>query len=924
MVDQDRIFPKRELWPVLYPEGFDLSVGEREVVEGFDAVLPPGWRIYVKPYLNGLRPSVALYHPENGFALYDVLEWDPAVLPARVVEGPEERVLYRGDKPLRGLLNPVARMRWVHEEFAGLVTAVDRSDSSFGLTTAGVLFTADGAADEDFLKLVGSFRKADTGVRYRVRHSPVEHFSVFRKDPEAVLVRMKRRPGEARMHSRLRELALHWLEPKDYFGSAFSFELDSRQRELAYLAPPSGTRQRRVRGAAGSGKSFVLAARAAYLARQGASVLVVCFNITLVSYLQDLIFRCLGSEPKSYGNFRRAAERVTVLHYHSLWNKEPFAKFDAVLVDEGQDFEAEWWQNLRENYRKPEGEMLLVADNVQDLYGRGRSWIQDRMPSGSGFRGPWTELGEGSSLRGNYRLPFGLIEPLKDYSRRFLGDDPANLPLSVQLTTEDRYPVELRWAQVPQERLAAVCVGETLRRVSHIEVGKGLAEVAVLLPDSRVGSQFHFELRQVWEGPVATVFPCPRHEVCRLSSPCGNCPLEQSSYVDSLGYKRDPVQEASTPLKLSFPQKDGALRVSTFESYKGWESSHLVVGFYPRRDLTGSDLYRLFYVALTRTLRHERGSSLTVVCSDPVLLDWARLWFQVKEDELLFPYEGSLSWALYNVLSDVSAVSLVSGRRAAYSLEGLRSGSMPNYFSREVGLAYLAQYQLRQVNMAYTLFRARLAAGPLDWTAGLQLADFGAGALAGAVGLALAVADLEQAGHPVGDGPLWVDAADTSETMLQLGREFLSHWRQVCADRPALGAVQRALARLEVSCSSDIDSVRSRSEAAVRWLSAFHALYAGGEAALGTALHAAVARLQPDWLLLTANESKKDLGNRVAESFSPVLVGPKPAGDWLLEPVLHSNGAAARAAELGLLPERWHWKDRVYCWPAAVVYWESS
>jgi superfamily I DNA/RNA helicase len=45
-------------------------------------------------------------------------------------------------------------------------------------------------------------------------------------------------------------------------------------------------------------------------------------------------------------------------------------RYDAVLVDEGQDFTLEWWQLLRDHVRKDAtGEMLLVADPTQDIYG---------------------------------------------------------------------------------------------------------------------------------------------------------------------------------------------------------------------------------------------------------------------------------------------------------------------------------------------------------------------------------------------------------------------------------------------------------------------------------------------------------------------------------------------------------------------------
>ena len=55
-----------------------------------------------------------------------------------------------------------------------------------------------------------------------------------------------------------------------------------------HLEKPIGkTGYRRIRGAAGSGKTMVLAHKAAKLMTEGKSVLVLTFNITLVNYIRS-------------------------------------------------------------------------------------------------------------------------------------------------------------------------------------------------------------------------------------------------------------------------------------------------------------------------------------------------------------------------------------------------------------------------------------------------------------------------------------------------------------------------------------------------------------------------------------------------------------------------------------------------------------
>lgn len=77
---------------------------------------------------------------------------------------------------------------------------------------------------------------------------------------------------------------------------------------------PSNARIRRVKGAAGSGKTYGLAARAARLAGEGQNVLVLGYNRTLTHYLRKLVdARCVerGANPV----------RVTCSTFHSLCHR---------------------------------------------------------------------------------------------------------------------------------------------------------------------------------------------------------------------------------------------------------------------------------------------------------------------------------------------------------------------------------------------------------------------------------------------------------------------------------------------------------------------------------------------------------------------------------------------------------------------------
>ena len=144
-----------------------------------------------------------------------------------------------------------------------------------------------------------------------------------------------------------------------------------------------------IEGCAGSGKTMLAVEKAKRLARQGFSVVLVCFNFKLAEYLKQLL----------------ASSRVDVFHFHgfcrtiarkaqmnlpderesmpdSYFNQTlPDALFDAtdklgpqydaIIVDEGQDFSDTWWLPLRMQLRDSSpGIFYVFRDNNQNIYRR--------------------------------------------------------------------------------------------------------------------------------------------------------------------------------------------------------------------------------------------------------------------------------------------------------------------------------------------------------------------------------------------------------------------------------------------------------------------------------------------------------------------------------------------------------------------------
>jgi hypothetical protein len=156
------------------------------------------------------------------------------------------------------------------------------------------------------------------------------------------------------------------------------------ERQMMILDFLSNRRRAAIKGCAGSGKTMLALEKARQLAEQGFEVLLTCFNYALANYLTQ-----------------RAPEGVSVLHFHRLCRRmarkagisnltnqsqtefyetimpnmmleaidQLGPQFDAIIVDEGQDFKENWWLPLFSLLRDQEqGILFAFYDDNQNLY----------------------------------------------------------------------------------------------------------------------------------------------------------------------------------------------------------------------------------------------------------------------------------------------------------------------------------------------------------------------------------------------------------------------------------------------------------------------------------------------------------------------------------------------------------------------------
>jgi len=598
-----------------------LNEGEKIVLDFFLRNLSEDWEIYIQPHLNGLRPDFILLNPHTGIAVYEVKHWNLRLMPYRIEYNKGKPELWSTNRqgiPFKVTDNPIDKIDLYREQIAKLYAPdigknFDEGRKGFiALITAGVIFTQE--STQMVQELLSPLRESSSSNARRylplVGRDYLEDNNINGVLPSVQWTRSRFMTDEI-----ARQLRGWLVEPDFAREQRQPLELDKKQKALVTTRTESG--YRRIRGSAGSGKTLVLAAKAAHLSSEGKDVLIASFNITLWHYIRDLVVRYLRPGVKvnqniTYTHFHEwckciiynAGLKEEYLHLFStgrmlneildadivllankaidrLQESNEYEQYDAILVDEGQDYHLSWWNTLR-RLLKAKGEMLLVADEAQDLYGRARKWTEKEM-SNAGFRGGgWVQLDI------CYRSPSGLIEHLRKFAHDFLPQARINLINPHRQLEFDLYPVHLTWIQVLDEYLlSSWCAQATLDIPNRATTDIAFPDLIVILPNHKVGLQVVDVLNQSGL-ELLHIFHLDRRE--RKSK------------------------------KMKFFMGDAHAKACTIHSFKGWEARYMVVGITEATDLS------LTYVAMSRLRRHLERSSLTVVCSNPELREYGQSW----------------------------------------------------------------------------------------------------------------------------------------------------------------------------------------------------------------------------------------------------------------------------------------------------------
>lgn len=609
----------RNISPTLEAMTAKLTQQEIQVLERLDRDLPEDCDIFIKPQFNGLAPDFVIISPVGVMPIL-VYDWDLS----SVFKPVNKRAAVSHSKDGVEILyaSPVERLRFIREQILDLFCA--RSEMPLkqleAIVCAGVIFP--GVTTEtalDFLRNVNQIVEPRASTIWNGLHSSIRILGGDALTNNAVefLIPLAQSWRSKYQSKWVYEDVKSWLlEPEQRALNREPLELDADQQRL--IKTSSSPKFRRIRGPAGSGKSLVLAARAQELCDRGASVLVVNYNITLMRWLRGYADRwAIHSRAgrtdivPEYHNFHELLKVMCHLwspcasQYKEIWKESDYdvdvateklvrlarsiiknypgvaGRFDAVLVDEGQDFMPAWWDILKSLCRE-DGERLLVADSTQDIYRRSAAWT-DEVMTGAGFSGPWVELGY------SYRLPGKVADFALGFASKFLPERDVIKPQKSPQQQIDYGDCFLEWRNsinASHDNLLNLVAEQTKTLVKNLADGGSWPDITVIVHSRDFGYDLTQTLRKF---NIQTTHTFGGPDSRRAS-------IEQ--------------KKLEQRKKQAFTLVSDRVKVTTINSAKGLEARGIIVVLGLSRS---TEVASLAYTAITRVKASSRGSALVVL-----------------------------------------------------------------------------------------------------------------------------------------------------------------------------------------------------------------------------------------------------------------------------------------------------------------------
>lgn len=376
--------------------------GEIALLRFLEANLDDSYEVYFNPYLNGDRPDIIILRKGYGALIIEVKDWN---LDSYFIDKNKKWRTLHQNTLVKSPINQVYRYKQNLFELHidNLLNLKIKDIKYFNIVKCAIYFHK--ATKEQINNLLIEPFKNDK------KYSQFLHFnidllgndSLTKENFNQIFFKThSSAQGSQYFTDKIYQSFKRVLTPIFHMQNNGDFiEYNKKQKEII----SKQTKEMRVKGVFGSGKTTTLAARAVRtyqklkMEKLHPKILILTYNLTLRNFIRDKLmqvhrdFEVADFTIINYHQFIKAElnnmeiemempyeikdtelEKYLNDRYYSneqlfVKNRDKIIPYDAIYIDEAQDYKRSWMNIIKDSFLAPKGEYILFGDEKQNIYG---------------------------------------------------------------------------------------------------------------------------------------------------------------------------------------------------------------------------------------------------------------------------------------------------------------------------------------------------------------------------------------------------------------------------------------------------------------------------------------------------------------------------------------------------------------------------
>ncbi len=573
----------------LYPKIEDIkklkvapTSGELFLLNFLNNNLSDDYEIFFQPLLNGDNPDIVLLRKNSGAMIIEVKDWhldhyrlDPYKNWELKIDGTKLK------SPISQVINYKNNLYELHIDT--LLEKNIKNPKIFTVVTCAVFFhNANVKELEYFLK--NGFQNDSKYLKFLSYIELLERDSLNEKNLKSILhSRFLDRDSKFFDDTLYSSFKRYLMPPFHYENEGIAINYMDKQKDL--IDSKDGVFK--LKGIAGSGKTFVLAKRAvnAHI-RTKLPVLILTFNITLKNYIHDRISQIRETFnwsnfyitnyhvfittqmnncgipmviPDNFENWTHDQRSQYFEQFYSNENlfenvKNNIKKYRNIIIDEVQDYETSWIRIIRKYFLEQPGELVVCGDEKQNIYER---TLDNKLPNTT-IRGQWNILNK------TFRFTTNIANLATLFQKRFFAEKYYldDFELIEQQNLEDQtniieyYMVDDDSIEKIYERLS------TIIKTLYLHPN----DICILGNNVEIIREIDYKLRKEIKQKTKTM--------CETKEMFDYLKVQYKENPNKFEYQIENIRKNK---KFNFWMNCGLTKLSTIHSFKGWEIHTLVL-----------------------------------------------------------------------------------------------------------------------------------------------------------------------------------------------------------------------------------------------------------------------------------------------------------------------------------------------------------